>query len=44
MRESPRKHQKKENPTAEEKHKVVDLESDEDIQDASVGVEDVFMG
>lgn len=44
VHESPRKHQKKENPTAQEKGKVIDLGPDKDIEDVGVGVEDIDMG
>lgn len=40
VHESPRKHQKKEKPTVQQKGKVVNLESDEGVDE---GVEDIII-
>lgn len=39
--ESPRKHQKKQKPTAQEKGKVVNLESDEGTEETGMGIEEI---
>jgi len=44
VHESPRKHQKKENPTTEDKRKAVDLEPSEDIEYINVDMEEIDMG
>jgi len=41
MHELPRKHQKKEKPPTQEKGKVVDLESDEGMQETRMDAKDI---
>lgn len=41
VRESPKKHQKKEKPTVQGKGKVVNLESDEGAKEAGMGTEEI---
>jgi len=43
VRESPMKHQKKEDPIAQEKGKVVDLESEEAAEDVDMGTKDIYI-